>query len=143
MAFQLGVASCPMARVVVTSYRAMSSTHAALVRVAPRAVAMHAMRATRATRATRVRCAVVRASGDDDDDGAPRGEDFGTNPLTGEALEAKGQMTAIVTGIVSVGLAVAYLGLVQVMDSRDMAPPPPEAMGDGSAEFLASLSRGE
>ena len=122
----------------------MSSTHAALVRVAPRAVAMHTMRATRATRATRVRCAVVRASGDDDDDaGAPRGEDFGTNPLTGEALEAKGQMTAIVTGIVSVGLAVAYLGLVQVMDSRDMAPPPPEAMGDGSAEFLASLSRGE
>ena len=117
----------------------MSSTHAALKRVAPRAVAMYA---TRATRAMRVRRAVVRASGDDDD-GAPRGEDFGTNPLTGEALEAKGQMTAIVTGIVSVGLAVAYLGLVQVMDSRDMAPPPPEAMGDGSAEFLASLSRGE
>jgi len=123
-------------------FHAMSSTHAALKRVAPRAVAMYATRATRATRAMRVRRAVVRASGDDDD-GAPRGEDFGTNPLTGEALEAKGQMTAIVTGIVSVGLAVAYLGLVQVMDSRDMAPPPPEAMGDGSAEFLASLSRGE
>ena len=91
----------------------------------------------------RARVAVVRASGDDDadDDDVKVKGDFGTNPLTGEALEAKGQMTAIVTGIVSVGLAVAYLGLVQVMDSRDMAPPPPEAMGDGSAEFLASLSR--
>ena len=40
-------------------------------------------------------------------------------------------MTAIVTGVVSVVLAVAYLGLVQLFDSREMLPPPPEAMGMG------------
>jgi hypothetical protein len=117
----------------------LSSTRTACVRASTRAV----RRASGGRRVGRARVAVVRASGDDDADGEDvkvKG-DFGTNPLTGEALEAKGQMTAIVTGIVSVGLAVAYLGLVQVMDSRDMAPPPPEAMGDGSAEFLASLSR--
>ena len=31
----------------------------------------------------------------------------------------------------SVVLAVGYLALVQVMDSREMLPPPPEAMGNG------------
>lgn len=59
--------------------------------------------------------------------------EYGRNPLTGEPLEAKGQFTAVVTGIVSVALAVGYLALAQVLDSRDMAPPPPEALGDGSA----------
>jgi hypothetical protein len=61
--------------------------------------------------------------------------EYGLNPLTGEPLEEKGQMTAIVTGIVSVALAVGYLGLVQLMDSRDMLPPPPEALGDGSVDL--------
>ena len=37
----------------------------------------------------------------------------------------------ISTGIVSVALAVGYLALVQVIDSREMLPPPPEAMGMG------------
>jgi hypothetical protein len=32
---------------------------------------------------------------------------------------------------VSVILAVGYLALVQVIDSREMLPPPPEAMGMG------------
>ena len=54
------------------------------------------------------------------------------NPLTGEPLEAKGQLTAIVAGAVSVALALGYLALVQVMDSRDMVAPPEEAFGDGS-----------
>ena len=35
------------------------------------------------------------------------------------------------TGVVSVALAVGYLALVQVIDSREMLPPPPEAMGMG------------
>ena len=41
----------------------------------------------------------------------------------------KGQGTAIVTGVISIALAVLYLGLVQVMESRGnyLEPPPPEA----------------
>ncbi|MDA9080284.1 hypothetical protein N9M16_02510 [Candidatus Dependentiae bacterium] len=38
----------------------------------------------------------------------------------------------------SVVLAVAYLGLVQVLDSREMLPPPPEAMGQGDWESTRS-----
>lgn len=86
-----------------------------------------------------------RRAGGDAEDGSENEErttstsstspEYGLNPLTGEPLEEKGQMTAIVTGIVSVALAVGYLGLVQVMDSRDMLPPPPEALGDGSVDL--------
>ena len=54
------------------------------------------------------------------------------NPITAEPL-VKGQVTAIVTGVISVLIAVGYLVLVQVMDSRDMVPPvEEEAYGDGS-----------
>lgn len=76
---------------------------------------------------------MVRATSSDEDASA-RGETeaYGRNPLTGEPLEARGQMTAIVTGVVSVAIAVGYLALVQVFDSREMLPPPPEALGDGS-----------
>ena len=74
---------------------------------------------------------------EDDDENAPTSgtstPEYGRNPLTGEPLEAEGQFTAIVTGIVSVALAIGYLGLANALDSRDMAPPPLEAMGDGSA----------
>ena len=71
---------------------------------------------------------------EDDDENAPTSTpEYGRNPLTGEPLEAEGQFTAIVTGIVSVALAIGYLGLANALDSRDMAPPPLEAMGDGSA----------
>ena len=53
-------------------------------------------------------------------------------PELSDDEEVKGaRMTAIVTGVVSVVLAVAYLGLVQLFDSREMLPPPPEAMGMG------------
>jgi len=91
---------------------------------------------SRVARAARPR---PRATDDDDDDdggdsASPSSSpEYGRNPLTGEPLEAKGQFTAVVTGIVSVALAVGYLALAQVLDSRDMAPPPPEALGDGSA----------
>ena len=42
---------------------------------------------------------------------------------------AKGQGTAIVTGVISAGLGIAYLALVWVMDQRggQLLPPPPEA----------------
>jgi hypothetical protein len=54
------------------------------------------------------------------------------NPITAEPL-VKGQMTAIVTGVISVVIAVGYLVLVQFMDARDMVPPvEAEAYGDGS-----------
>ncbi|CAI5471257.1 unnamed protein product [Closterium sp. Yama58-4] len=43
----------------------------------------------------------------------------------------KGQVTAIVTGAISLILAIGYLALVQLLDSRglQMLPPPPEAFG--------------
>lgn len=43
----------------------------------------------------------------------------------------RGQVTAIITGGVSLVLAVGYLFLVFLLDSRSgqMLPPPPEAFG--------------
>jgi hypothetical protein len=43
----------------------------------------------------------------------------------------KGQGTAIITGAVSILFGVAYLVLVQLLDSRggELLPPPPEAFG--------------
>tara|TARA_B100000519_G_scaffold131459_1_gene113481 strand:- start:1037 stop:1378 length:342 start_codon:yes stop_codon:yes gene_type:complete len=58
------------------------------------------------------------------------------NPITAEPL-VKGQGTAIVTGVVSVVIAIGYLVLVQVMDSRDMVPPvEAEAYGDGRVSTI-------
>jgi hypothetical protein len=56
----------------------------------------------------------------------------------------KGQVTAIVTGVISVLIAVGYLVLVQVMDSRDMVPPvEEEAYGDGSVPAKVVVSAAE
>ena len=56
----------------------------------------------------------------------------------------KGQVTAIVTGVISVLIAVGYLVLVQVMDSRDMVPPvEEEAYGDGSIPAKVVVSAAE
>ncbi|MBW0167826.1 MAG: hypothetical protein KXJ49_10030 [Vulcanococcus sp.] len=42
---------------------------------------------------------------------------------------------AIVTGAISVLIAVAYLVLITVLDSRGpLLPPPPEAMGLGASD---------
>ena len=94
-------------------------------------------RSTTASRASAPRPRATTTEEDDDDEHAPTSgtstPEYGRNPLTGEPLEAEGQFTAIVTGIVSVALAIGYLGLANALDSRDMAPPPLEAMGDGSA----------
>lgn len=65
------------------------------------------------------------------------------NPITAEPL-VKGQVTAIVTGVISVLIAVGYLVLVQVMDSRDMVPPvEEEAYGDGSIPAKVVVSAAE
>ena len=65
------------------------------------------------------------------------------NPITAEPL-VKGQVTAIVTGVISVLIAVGYLVLVQVMDSRDMAPAvEEEAYGDGSIPAKVVVSAAE
>ena len=65
------------------------------------------------------------------------------NPITAEPL-VKGQVTAIVTGVISVLIAVGYLVLVQVMDSRDMVPPvEEEAYGDGSVPSKVVVSAAE
>ena len=89
--------------------------------------AHRASRSRRAARRARARRARTFAEPEKSSEG-----EYGLNPLTGEPLEAKGQLTAIVTGVVSVALALGYLALVQVMDSREMVAPPEEAFGDGS-----------
>jgi hypothetical protein len=50
---------------------------------------------------------------------------------TARAEVKKGQTTAIITGAIAVILGVAYLVLVQLLDSRgtNLVPPPPEAFG--------------
>ena len=41
-----------------------------------------------------------------------------------------GKVVAIITGAISIFVAVAYLVLVQILDFRgEMLPPPPEALG--------------
>jgi hypothetical protein len=46
------------------------------------------------------------------------------------APQTRGRWVAIVTGAISVLIAVAYLVLITVLDSRGpLLPPPPEAMG--------------
>ena len=42
----------------------------------------------------------------------------------------KGRWVAIVTGAISIAIAVAYLLLITVLDARGpLLPPPPEALG--------------
>lgn len=41
----------------------------------------------------------------------------------------KGQGTAVATGVVSLFIGVGYLFLASVLDSRELLPPPPEALG--------------
>lgn len=46
------------------------------------------------------------------------------------APEQRGRWVAIVTGAISVAIAVAYLLLISVLDARGpLLPPPPEALG--------------
>jgi hypothetical protein len=50
------------------------------------------------------------------------------------APQTRGRWVAIVTGAISVLIAVAYLVLITVLDSRGpLLPPPPEAMGLGAS----------
>ena len=43
-------------------------------------------------------------------------------------LLKRGQWTAVLSGVVAVVLGVGYLLLASILDSREMLPPPPEAM---------------
>ena len=46
------------------------------------------------------------------------------------APQTRGRWVAIITGAISILIAVAYLVLITVLDSRGpLLPPPPEAMG--------------
>jgi hypothetical protein len=48
--------------------------------------------------------------------------------------KTRGRWVALVTGAISILIAVAYLVLITVLDSRGpLLPPPPEAMGLGAS----------
>mgnify|MGYP001191115574 FL=1 len=48
---------------------------------------------------------------------------------------------AIVTGAISIAIAVVYLLLITVLDARGpMRPPPPEALGVAAAARLSSVA---
>lgn len=52
---------------------------------------------------------------------------------SGQSSERRGRWVAIVTGAISVLVAVLYLILIAVLDSRGpLLPPPPEALGQVS-----------
>lgn len=50
----------------------------------------------------------------------------------------RGRWVAIITGAISIAIAVAYLALITVLDARGpLLPPPPEALGLTSAPAAA------
>ena len=55
--------------------------------------------------------------------------------------QTNGRWVAIITGAFSILIAVAYLVLITILDSRGpMLPPPPEALGVvGAVSFLLTL----
>ncbi|GJP30115.1 hypothetical protein CLOM_g13347 [Closterium sp. NIES-68] len=96
-------------------------------------------RVTSVTVVTQRRAFAVRAS--TDETGSSETSQAEASPKTPPAAQPaspppqqgllKGQVTAIVTGAISLILAIGYLALVQLLDSRglQMLPPPPEAFG--------------
>ena len=58
-----------------------------------------------------------------------------TEPPNPSQGQGRGRWVAIVTGALSVLIAVAYLVLITVLDSRGpLLPPPPEALGLSAAD---------
>jgi hypothetical protein len=58
-----------------------------------------------------------------------------TEPLNPPQAQGRGRWVAIVTGALSILIAVAYLVLIAVLDSRGpLLPPPPEALGLSAAD---------
>ena len=52
----------------------------------------------------------------------------------------RGRWVAIITGAISIAIAVAYLALITVLDARGpLQPPPPEALGL-AAPTISSLA---
>jgi hypothetical protein len=57
--------------------------------------------------------------------------------------DQRGRWVAILTGAISVAIAVAYLVLITVLDSRGpLLPPPPEALGLSPAVAPAAARAG-
>lgn len=53
----------------------------------------------------------------------------------------RGRWVAIVTGAISIAIAVAYLALITVLDARGpLQPPPPEALGVSAAPAVPGAS---
>ena len=51
----------------------------------------------------------------------------------------RGRWVAIVTGAISIAIAVAYLALITVLDARGpLLPPPPEALGLAGPALVVS-----
>ncbi len=54
--------------------------------------------------------------------------------------QSRGKWVAIITGALSVLIAVAYLVLIAVLDSRGpLLPPPPEALGLSAVADAAAV----
>ncbi len=55
---------------------------------------------------------------------------------------SRGRWVAVITGAISIVIAVAYLALITVLDARGpLLPPPPEALGlAGSSAALAEVA---
>ena len=52
--------------------------------------------------------------------------------------QQRGRWVAVITGALSIAIAVAYLILITVLDSRGpLLPPPPEALGLSPAVSVA------
>ena len=55
----------------------------------------------------------------------------------------RGRWVAIVTGAISIAIAVAYLALITVLDARGpLLPPPPEALGLADPAPAAAAAAG-
>ena len=62
-------------------------------------------------------------------------------PEPTDSSQRRGRWVAIVTGTISVLVAVLYLILIAVLDSRGpLLPPPPEALGQLSAPAPAGVA---
>ena len=64
-----------------------------------------------------------------------------TEPANRPQAQARGRWVAIVTGALSILIAVAYLVLITVLDSRGpLLPPPPEALGLSASDVVGAVA---
>ena len=61
--------------------------------------------------------------------------------MTPSPSDPRGRWVAIITGVISVALALAYLALVLILDRPGpLLPPPPEALAGGAAAGPAAAA---